>query len=649
MNTAQSALAEAGIPITLPPELDGHLHRFKTAGDNDDNSWYVFHQSGDLIIGVFGCWKRQFTKRWCSKPRGEMSKDEWNQAAQSWKEAESARNAEQDRLQREARSRANKLFADHQPLPDHPYLDAKGVKAHGQLIISNQELTKGWLALPLQDEHGTIHSAQFIADDGTKRFLYGGRVQGCFFELHKRSDGPLLICEGYATGAAIHEATGWATVCAMNCGNLALVARQLRTLHPNRLIVIAADNDQFTDGNPGITKAQAAAKSINAIVAVPQFSDESLESRPTDFNDLLQLEGLPEVRLQINLSFPVSARPVGDFELPPENDPTELFKNRYLCERGGMLVTGPTGVGKSSLLMQALALWGNALPCFGITPTRALTSILIQAENDDGDIAEMRNGVATGLQFNEQQRKMFFLRVMVHTSTGITGQKFCREVISPLLDLYSPNLLVIDPALSFFGGDVKEQKDVGNFLRQHLNPVIYAHKCACIISHHTNKPKAGKDDNAVTNGDWAYQGSGSAEWANWARATLSLQSSGTPGVYKLHAGKRGARIGWRDDQDQVLWEKIITHSKEKGVICWSDGADGDLPDRGRKKGYDDNELASLLGDRGLTTEEWQKASRAELGISESTFHRARRELLKLDLILKSKINHKWVQVSKVSE
>lgn len=343
---------------------------------------------------------------------------------------------------------------------------------------------------------------------------------------------------------------------------------------------------------------------------------------------------------------PVIATSLGDFQPPPDNDPDELLKHRFLCRRGALLLTGPTGVGKSSFIMQALVLWANGLPFLGITPTQPLTSVLIQAENDDGDLAEMRNGVCTGLNLTEDQRREAFHRVLVHSSTGVTGRKFCEEVVAPLLDRHRPDLLPIDPALSFMGGDVKEQKDVGAFLRQHLNPQLYAHNCACLMVHHTNKPKSGRDDTSPLNGDWAYQGSGSAEWANWARAVISLQSSGEPGVYKLHAGKRGARIGWRDENDQTLFEKVIVHSREKGLICWHESDPSSLPDRGRPKAWSDKELLSLLDTHSLSTEDWQASAKKEFGISESTFHRARRDLATRELVLKSHINSKWQKVSK---
>ena len=53
--------------------------------------------------------------------------------------------------------------------------------------------------------------------------------------------------------------------------------------------MIAADDDHATDGNPGLTKAHAAAELIGGNVAVPIFLEA--EQRGTDFNDLAALRG----------------------------------------------------------------------------------------------------------------------------------------------------------------------------------------------------------------------------------------------------------------------------------------------------------------------------------------------------------------------
>lgn len=105
-----------------------------------------------------------------------------------------------------------------------------------------------------------------------------------------KSNGTTVICEGFATGASIHEATGMAVLVAHSAGNLKAVAEALRAKHPDERILIAADDDWQTDGNPGLTKAGEAAQAAGATVVVPQFP-ERFEGL-TDFNDLHREFGL---------------------------------------------------------------------------------------------------------------------------------------------------------------------------------------------------------------------------------------------------------------------------------------------------------------------------------------------------------------------
>lgn len=572
-----SKLQSAGIPISGQVVADGKIHRYKTEGDHEANCWYVLHENGDLQCGAYGCWKRQISEKYCNKYDEELTPEERKARSAATESSRKERLKQEQENQAEVRTKASRLFTTAPHVSAHGYLTRKGVGVHGLVRISNYGPTEGWLALALQDERDTIHSAQFISQDGTKRFYYQGRVNGCFFKLSQSDSGPIIICEGYATGASVYEATGWHTVCAMNCGNLMAVGTALRRKFPERTIVISADNDQFTEDNPGLTKARDVSEKIGAIVAFPEFGDESLESGPTDFNDLHRISGLDEVRRQIHSAFPLHARPIGLFERPKEDDDLELLRHRYLCQRGGLLIQGPTGLGKSSLMMQFFALWSNGLPAFGIVPVRPFTCVLIQAENDEGDMAEMRDGICAGLNFTQEQRKRFFSNVLVLESAGVSGRKFCTEVVAKVLDLHDPDMLGIDPALSYIGGDVKEQKIVGEWLRVYLNPILFTHGCGCVLLHHTNKPYNGKEKPTWSNGDMSYTGSGSAEWANWARAIISLQSTGTHGLYKMHAAKRGARLGWKDEVGDFIYEKFLSHSRTQGVICWHEATADDMP------------------------------------------------------------------------
>ena len=50
------------------------------------------------------------------------------------------------------------------------------------------------------------------------------------------------------------------------------------------------------------------------------------------------------------------------------NDPNELIKHRFLYRGGIALVCGPTGIGKSSFLMQLAIYLAAGLALFGIEP-----------------------------------------------------------------------------------------------------------------------------------------------------------------------------------------------------------------------------------------------------------------------------------------
>ncbi|WP_228368234.1 hypothetical protein, partial [Klebsiella pneumoniae] len=112
--------------------------------------------------------------------------------------------------------------------------------------------------------------------------------------------------------------------------NLQAVAEIIRELVPSSLMLICADNDQWTTEpieNPGVTKANAAGAAVNARVVVPQFA--SLDGRPTDFNDLAEREGLDEVARQIGVRKEAPLVPAND------NVPALVDYNTPLPDVGG--------------------------------------------------------------------------------------------------------------------------------------------------------------------------------------------------------------------------------------------------------------------------------------------------------------------------
>lgn len=198
--------------------------------------------------------------------------------------------AEQRERQAETAEAAARRWAGAEPVTEHTYLTNKGVQAYGIRIEGGHTLL-----VPMRDTEGRLWSLQSIAPDGEKRFMPGGRVKGCYCALGKPS-GRLVVCEGYATGATIHEDTGHAVAIAFNAGNLLPVAKALRGKFPCITLVIAADDDWKTEGNPGLTAATEAARAVGGLLAVPGFTGLPRSDKDTDFNDLHRLAGKVEVQ-----------------------------------------------------------------------------------------------------------------------------------------------------------------------------------------------------------------------------------------------------------------------------------------------------------------------------------------------------------------
>jgi hypothetical protein len=320
-------------------------------------------------------------------------------------------------------------------------------------------------------------------------------------------------------------------------------------------------------------------------------------------------------------------------------DPDELLRDRYLCRGGTLLFAGPTGVGKSSLIMQALILWALGRDLFGIRPARPLRSLLIQAENDDGDLAEMRDGVLHGLGLSQAEQSEALSRVDVISEDAICGEDFAPWLAKALENtMYS--LVVVDPVFAFVGGDASAQKVVTPWLRNNLLPVVHAHQVGLVLVHHTNKPKTGEEKSTWAGGDFAYLGSGSAEWANFARAVLALRSVGSATMFELIAGKRGRRLGWTDAQGMHTESQHVAHAIEPGRIYWRTPTPDEVAAEGAAGAGDNirmvvavvDDLAGGTADGCTTFSDVAKSLKAEM--PKTTLHRLVGKAVTMKLIAK---------------
>ena len=270
---------------------------------------------------------------------------------------------------------------------------------------------------------------------------------------------------------------------------------------------------------------------------------------------------------------------LGDLKTPVYgDDPTELIKHRFMFKGGLGMFIGPTGIGKSSFIMQLMVHFTVGKAMYGIEPgdvyrRGGMRIMMIQAENDEGDLAEMRDGIlAEAEDLTPEEKALAGRRLAVVTVNDLTKDAFgeavdlCLEEYGRLDGAY--DLVIVDPAFAYLGGDSNKQEDVTYFMRTLMLPIAVRHAVGMFIVHHGNKPLRGAEKESWKAGDFAYLGAGSAEWINPARCSLALRSVGSESVFELVANKRGKRLRWKDGGGKVITKKHVAHNAKEGVISW---------------------------------------------------------------------------------
>ena len=285
-NDAIGQFIEAMQAVGLEPPEDiepGKFHRFPGVGKRLSNraGWCILFEDGQG--GCFGDFSSGLDETWQAKRDKPYSREERAKFARQVNAAKEQAEAKRQQQHANAAGKAASIWNEATPANnDHPYLDRKRIQPHGARIH------KGALVLPVMDFTGRLTSLQFIANDGGKRLLSGGRKRGCFIPVSGEGENPfrVIICEGWATGCTLAEDEPTTLVLsAIDAGNLGPVAVAARRRWPSAELIIAGDDDRLTACNPGASKARTAAIAANASLALPQWPDNAPEHL-TDFNDL---------------------------------------------------------------------------------------------------------------------------------------------------------------------------------------------------------------------------------------------------------------------------------------------------------------------------------------------------------------------------
>lgn len=270
------ALAAYGV-TGLAIRADSDVHRFDTAdkAKGNRNGWYV---CPSLEVAVYGFWHTG--EQHTVTTGGKADPAAAAEARLAAQRAREQRDTERRQQQAKTAEQARRWWAAAGAAdPGHPYLTKKRLAPH------SLRQRDSMLLVPLFFD-GDLVNLERIFPDGAKRPLFGGRAKGVAGLVGKLAGAErVLVAEGWATAAALCEAMALPVVVARNADNLEAVARRLRQRLPDNVaITLAADDDRFTDGNPGATKARLAALAIGAKVLMPTFCADC--QRCTDFADV---------------------------------------------------------------------------------------------------------------------------------------------------------------------------------------------------------------------------------------------------------------------------------------------------------------------------------------------------------------------------
>ena len=307
------AFTQVGIPFPKCKLERGQFVRFSADGTKDgDAGWCQLFPDG--AGAVFGDFKTEKKYTWQQRDvdAPPLSEDELKERRH--REEAQRQHVEAERVANhvQAQKIAVGMLADSTELEAvHPYVVQKGITPFGA-----RQASDGKLILPVYGPDNELQSLQFINDAGEKRFLSKGKMEAGRLTLGDPADGsPLIVCEGWATGCSLYEATGHATAISFNGGNLAPVVQDLGARYPNSRILVAGDLDKSGAGKRYAEKALAVAP--NTVAVYPGFADGR---EAGDFNDLHQDEGVEAVVEQINAA--VSSRRIQVSEvIDPQGKP----------------------------------------------------------------------------------------------------------------------------------------------------------------------------------------------------------------------------------------------------------------------------------------------------------------------------------------
>jgi AAA domain len=466
------------------------------------------------------------------------------------------------------------------------HLDGRVAGCHSRPIEWAGPERCPWLILPKNEKGGPGMRPLIIGDFASARSVHVFESQWDMFAVCDRlslhlTDGVVTVSTRGAQNAklvsivpnSVREAYLWQQNDTAGQGWSDAVARYLPIATTAKIVPTPS---QYEDPNAWTLKGKATSDDLCAAISAAVLLDATKQEENQK----------PKGRA-------LTGGSIVSFANTPVDHTQTLLGTRYLCVGGGMFVVAQSGAGKSSLAIQAGILWSCGRPAFEIRPSRPLRILIVQAEDDKGDVTEAA-AMIRQLGLSESETALADVNTWLEHVNDVCGDAFIAE-LDAILEQHPADIVIINPFTAYLGSDEKDTEACTRFLRNQLNPLLSRHKCAAVIIHHTPKVNFNRTDDYRAS-DWMYRGSGAATLTNWARAYLTIdRCDNQPGTYRFIAAKRGQRIGWASNDGNPVLERYFCHSTIPGVILWDAVDEKDAPKLNSKfKALDLDKLLALV-------------------------------------------------------
>ena len=227
-------------------------------------------------------------------------------------------------------------------------------------------------------------------------------------------------------------------------------------------------------------------------------------------------------------------------------NPNSLLGDSFLSRGDGGILVGQSAVGKSTFALQMACYLAIGKDFFGLKSTfgKPLKVLLVQSENGAEEVTEVLQSITQHWSAKEKQQLESQLAVeIIWDSRGADFGKWLRNILPE----HNPDLVIVDPLMSYLGADVLSNEAITKFLRENINKVLKNPPVGCqsfglLFVHHTGKPNSnGKKEEKPTREARMYNMMGASELVNWARCIMRIEAAPDRVRFFFLIPKRGNR------------------------------------------------------------------------------------------------------------